>query len=102
MHSRRCVPSAAVAVSPAMYAPPPPHTRPLAMHAPHHARPPSSQMLPFATHAPLFATTPFHHPVDRMTDTCENITFQQLLLRTVTVNCDLFVVHNTFQLHEHF
>ena len=47
--------------------------------------PPTMHAL-FATHAPLCHAHPFHHAcsnVDRMTDACENITFPQLLLRTV-------------------
>ena len=88
-----CVPSAEVAVSPAMHAP-------LAMHTPlHHACPlPLHQTNPFyhecphhLLHMPLLPRTPFtmhtpfatHAPLGRMTDACENITFPQLLLRAV-------------------
>ena len=62
-----CVPSAAVVVSPATYAPP-------ATHAPHHTCPlpcPSPTM-----HAATLWT-------EFLTHACENITFPQLLLRTV-------------------
>ena len=68
---------------------------PPATHAPDHATP--YHACPPATHTPcqicpLPCTTPPCHapchaqpppPVDRMTDACENITFPQLLLRTV-------------------
>ena len=40
-----------------------------------HARPPPSPCMPPSPHMP---------PVDRMTDACGNITFPELLLRTVT------------------
>ena len=92
-----------------MHAPPPhmPPATPPTMHAPCHACPPCyahpcyacpltcHACLP-ATHAPLAMHTPCHAhspathapchacpPMDRMTDACENITFPQLLLRTV-------------------
>ena len=57
-----CVPSTAVAVSPATHAPPSP--KPPATHAP-----------PPAMHAPLWT--------EWLIDRCENITFPQLRLRTV-------------------
>ena len=67
-NEQECIPVghilvAALVVSPAMYVPH--QAQPPGMHAP----------TPFAMYAPS--------PVDRMTDTCENITFPQLLLRTV-------------------
>ena len=77
-----CVPSAAVAVSPATHTPcyacpsatppPMPHMRPC------HAHP-----LP---HTPAMHVPPAMRalPVNRITDKCKNITFPQLLLRTVT------------------
>ena len=112
-----CVPSAAVAVSPAMHAPmscmtpstpathspchapathSPCHGHPSAMHIPLpcmppcHAHPspchtfplpwtPLCHACPHTTHAPLCISP----PMDRMTDAYENITFPQLLLRTV-------------------
>ena len=96
-----CVPSTAAAVSTVMHMPPamhPPtmHT-PFTTHAPSQTGPlhptcsPLPHMPPFAMHAPLCHTHPplpmhaplCHTPMDRMTDTCENITFPQLLLRTV-------------------
>ena len=64
------VPSAAVAVTPAMQAPchahPPPHMPPPTMHAPCHACPPAlhtphpCQAYPPATHAPSHACLPCH------------------------------------------
>ena len=111
-----CVPSAAVAVSPAT---PPHHVCPLPLPCmpllpcttpPRHTSPDTHALLPCtppamhtptthalhhawipAMHASCHACplphTPSHHtclpPVDRMTDACENITFPQLLLRTV-------------------
>ena len=87
------------------YMPPPTHTSchapcntcPLAMHAP---SPPPPRMPP-ATHAPRDtcptpATRPptTCSPVDRMTDTCENVTFPQLLLRTVIMTrCEQFLTY---------
>ena len=73
-----CVPSAAVAVSPATSTPlccacPP------TMHAPCHACP-LPYMLPPTVHAPLPCMPPPCTPPCRQTDTCENITFPQLLL----------------------
>ena len=70
----------------AMYAPftthvpPSPHVPPLF----HHACPPFTMHAPFTLHReyPL-RHAPAPPPVDRMTDACENITFPQLLLRTV-------------------
>ena len=62
-----CVPSTAVAVSPAT------HARP-AMHAPHHTCP--LTCLSLAMHAAPLLT-------EFLTHACENITFPQLLLRTV-------------------
>ena len=75
-----CVPSAAVAVSPAMHAPcyaqpPLPCTPLLPCTPPHHTCPPSSNMPSFATHAPppLPRTTPSPcmppPPVNRILDT---------------------------------
>ena len=78
-----CVLSAALAVSPATHAP---------CHACqlHHATSPFAIHTPFATHAPFithgpsFAThDPAPLPLNRITDMCKNITFPQLLLRTV-------------------
>ena len=107
-----CVPSAAVAVSLVMHTPQPQmplcHAHPPATHAPCHAThatlphmPPLPCTLPCLAcsppctpcHAyPLPCTPPTMHaplqctpPVDRMTDACENITFLQLLLRTVNI-----------------
>ena len=57
--------------------PPSPHIFPFAMHT------------SFTTHTPLrhaCRPSPYTHPPDRMTDACENITFPQLLLRTVKIN----------------
>ena len=52
------------------------------MHAPLcYACPLLPHMPPFAMHAPLCHACP-----DRMTDACENITFQQLLLRAVKIS----------------
>ena len=71
------------------------HACPPGTHAPHHAHPCHMCSLPHtppAMHAPLCHECPLCHacplpftppPVDRMTDACENITFPQLLLRTV-------------------
>ena len=77
---------------PAMNAPckacPLPHTPP-AMHAPlqhmphYHAWPP-------AMHTPRPLTPP---PLDRMSDACENITFPQLLLRTL-IMVTYLIFHN--------
>ena len=95
------VPSAAVAVSPTT-------------HTPCHAQPPSPHMpplprtSPFATHAPPLPHMPhlchahplpqyplpcMPPPVDRMTDACENITFPQLLLRTVNISVISYKLH---------
>ena len=78
---------------------PPCHTplpcKPPATHAPYHAFHPLSCMTPNA--CPSLPCTPplchvhptlLHHafpPTDKMTDACENITFPQLLLRTVII-----------------
>ena len=80
-------------MSPPCHTCPLPYTPPPIMHAPiHHACPP-----PFTMHAPLHHACPpplphmppFCHvcpPVDRrMIHACQNITFPQLLLRTVTI-----------------
>ena len=57
---------------------PPPHTPPT-MHTPCNICPPPFTMhIPFAMHAPLHHASPCGQ-----TDTCENITFPQLLLRMV-------------------
>ena len=56
-----------------------PHT-PLCLHPPAMHAPPPATHAPFTMHAPPLPHMP---PVDRMTDACENITFPQLLLRTV-------------------
>ena len=102
-----CVPSAAVAVSPATHAStghtchPLPHMPPTT-HAPYHTCPPPHMppchactlchTTPFTMHGPLcHAGPPFAThapPMDRMTDTCENITFPQLLLQTVMMFID--------------
>ena len=53
-----------------------------------HTCTPSPCMPPYTTHAPLCHACPplpHTHPMDRMTDACENITFPQLLLRTVKI-----------------
>ena len=89
------------------------HTCPPATHTPCHACiPPATHASPY-THAPLAMRAPCYtcpppcmppchaHPchacpplVDRMTDACENITFLQLLLRTVVRKKKIF--HITF------
>ena len=85
-----CITSTAVAVSPAKHTPlpchacPPPRTpllpcTPPATHA-------SPAMHAPAMHAPCHATPlPRTPPVNRITDRCKNITFPQLLLRTVKI-----------------
>ena len=73
---------------------------PFTKHAPlchtyllHHACPPLFAMhVPFAMYVPLCHA---HPPVDRMTDACENITFPQLLLRTVKISM-LVLKHGLF------
>ena len=71
-----CVPSAAVAISPATYAWPLPCMPPLPYMPP-------AIPAPCGTH-PLPRMPPCHaHPQRGQTDTCKNITFPQLLLRTV-------------------
>ena len=78
------------------------NTCPLAMHAPplRHACP--LPRIPPVTHAhschtcPTPATRPptTCSPVNRMTDTCENFTFLQLLLRTVIMTrCEQFLTY---------
>ena len=91
MHSSRMCTIAAVAISLTMHAP--------AMHAPHQAQllpcmPPAMHALghacplpcmPSTTHAPPpCMPQQSHSPLPHgQTDACENITFPQLLLRTV-------------------
>ena len=71
-----CVTSAAVAVSLAMHTPR--HAHPYAMHAPCNACPPPC--MPPCHTCPLPCMSPCHaHPdMNRITDTCENITLPQL------------------------
>ena len=57
------------------------HAFPPAMHSP--AMHALAMHAPPATHAPRHAAV---SPVDSMTDACENVTFPQLLLRTVNIN----------------
>ena len=82
--------------------PPGNHACPLAtMHAPwqpcmppspgNHACPPGSHAPPWQPHMPPAATHPWAAthappPVDRITDTCKNITFPQLRLRAVNMS----------------
>ena len=76
------MPPPPTAHTPAMHTPPG-HTCPPAMHA---ATTHPLPCMPPATHDPCHTWPPCHAPpltVDRMTDACENITFPQLLLRTV-------------------
>ena len=89
----RCVPSTSMAASPAMHAPPPTPTK----HAPCHAHPshtcPTHHACPLpcmspakhapAMHSPHHTCPPAMHAPCGQTDTCENITFPQLLLQTV-------------------
>ena len=96
-----CVPPTAVAVSPAMQAPPP--CMPLTMHAPPtthapgHACPLPCMPLPLPqTCMPLCHACPLRHtrpppPVNRITDTCKNITFPQFRLRTVDMYLEIVV-----------
>ena len=75
----------------------PRHTRPPAMHAPVTYTP--------ATHAPLPCMPPCHAhpsvmhapPMNRITDRCKNITFPQLLLRTVTKSKCMITVFTSKQ-----
>ena len=106
-----CVPSAAVAVSAATHAPsmhvplchaPPLPCMPPAMHAlchtcPHHACLPCHACPPCHAH-PYHKCPPCHTrppPMDRMTDASENITFPQLLLRTVDIALTLLHAGNS-------
>ena len=74
-----CVPSTAVAVSPAM------HTPSHAPTLPHMPPPPATHATPCPHHAHPCHAHPPPPPVERMTDACENITFPQLLLRTLII-----------------
>ena len=72
-----CILSAVVAISPATHVCPPPHM-------PHcHACPPphTPPFLPCMPHTPPPRTT----PAKKITDRCKNITFLELLLRTVKI-----------------
>ena len=74
---------------PLPHMPPLPHMSPFTTHVPLcYACCPLPCMPPFATHAPLAMHVP--HPLNRITDRCKNITFPQLLLRTVKIlyNCN--------------
>ena len=77
----------AMYTSPLPHTPPAMHTSlpcmPLAMRAHHcHTCPPP---LPYMPPSPCMLSCHACPPVDRMTDACENITFPQLLLRTVKI-----------------
>ena len=86
------------------------HTHPLPCMPPCHTHP-SCQCMPPAMYAPCHAcppphmpptthTTPSHTcpPPDRMTDACDNITFPQLLLRTVNIKCQF---HSTWKVPQY-
>ena len=90
-----------------------PHMPP-AMHAslphlPHTPLPhthPCHTCLPLATHAPLPRMPPCHtpHPMwtEFLTHACENITFPQLLLRTVTSDKILYDTPCSLMVHSHY
>ena len=104
------VPSAAVAVSPAQHTPlpctPPTTHAHCHAHTPHHACPLSRIPLPCMPLLPYMPPPRHTHsvslpctPPDRMTDACENITFLQLLLRTVkTILLKLKEKFNSFDI----
>ena len=74
-----------------------PHMPPTTMHTPHnHTCPPTTMHIPLQSHTPSAITdaspqpcTPpcnhAHPPINRITDTCKNITFPQLRLRAVKI-----------------